>query len=87
MKATTRVRFIGTGTAQRSALCPFEFAYVEVETNGIRYRWFNEQGARDAHKIFGKEGCLCDITANFTEKRTLQRVRVLTSNIPNNNMR
>jgi len=82
MKATTRVKFIGTGSAMRSALCPFEFAYVEVETNGVRYRWYNEQGAWDAHKLFGKEGCLCDITAIFTEKRALQRVKVLANNIP-----
>ena len=87
MKATCRVKFIGTGSAMRSALCPFESAYVEFETNGVRYRWYNEHGAWNAHALFGPEGSLCDITAIFTEKRTMQRVKVLASAIPDDNMR
>jgi len=62
----------GFGSEERSALCHIEQGCVYFDINGVEYKWFNYDKARQMFKDRTTYDISCTINP---ELRTLQRVK------------
>lgn len=66
------VRALRDGSCARSAVCPFESYYMDVEIDGVIYRCYTDA----AHKM--SEGIWYDITCRINESiNTVSRVKFI----------